>query len=105
MSEELKYYDYEVISALSGQEAISILKSQPIGLVISDYKMANGNGMALLDYVKKMVNKPLFFFFTSEENFKSDELQKFGANKVFLKPFGFNELILEIKKEFLNRTN
>ena len=105
MSEELKYYEYEVITCKSGQEAIAILKNQTIGLIISDYKMINGNGLALLEYVNEMKIRPLFFFFTSEENLNNEELKKIGLDKVYLKPFGFNQLILDIKKEVLNQRN
>jgi len=46
--ERLFRYDYEVISAESGEEALSLLSEHDVALVITDQRMPNMTGVELL---------------------------------------------------------
>jgi len=47
-----KYKDkFEIIQVTDGQEAISVLKQEPVSLVVTDIQMPRINGMVLLAYV------------------------------------------------------
>ena len=47
----LKKEGYEVASASDGQEALQILKSGKIAVVVTDLKMPNIDGMELLNHI------------------------------------------------------
>ena len=51
----LKKYNaqFEVLTAENGRQAISILKKTPISLLITDVKMPEIDGLALLAYVNE----------------------------------------------------
>lgn len=99
MEEEFKYCGYDTVTAICGNDAIKILDKQKIDIVISDYKMPNGNGMAVLAHVNKMAHKPKFFFVSGQAEVSIDDALKAGAKKFFSKPFDLDELIKEVSNE------
>ncbi len=97
IQDEFQYQGYDTVSAICGNDAIEILKKNPVQVIVSDYKMPNGNGMALLSHVMTMPTKPFFFFVSGQADVSSDAAVKAGANKFFAKPFDLEELIKEIE--------
>lgn len=93
IDEEFAYAGYETLTANCGNEAVEILKNQVVDVVLSDYKMPNGDGKFLLDHVNDMSKKPLFFFVSGHVDFGEEELKKMGVKKLFAKPFDLDELI------------
>lgn len=104
MADEFKFYGHEIEVAVSGNEAIEKLKLFQFDVIVSDYRMPNGNGMTLLNYVNTLVIKPIFFFFSGQSDASIEECLFNGAKHFFTKPFNLNELIdqinalVEIKK-------
>ena len=92
-----KYRDkFSVITAADGQEAIDVLKKQPISLVVTDIQMPRVNGLALLAHIDTHhPNIPCFVmtaYGTSRLKAKlPDDLIRF-----FQKPFNIDELAEEI---------
>lgn len=97
MEEEFRYCGYNTLTAMSGNEAVQVLQKSPVDIVVSDYKMPNGNGMVVLDYVKKMSNRPDFFFVSGQADVSIEDALKAGAKKFFTKPFDLDELIRQIE--------
>lgn len=97
MEEEFRYCGYQTITAVCGNDAIKILESQHIDIVVSDYKMPNGNGMAVLSHVNKMGQRPVFFFVSGQADVSTEDAVRAGAKKFFSKPFDLDELIKEIE--------
>lgn len=97
MEEEFRYCGYQTLTAVCGNDAINILDSKHIDIVVSDYKMPNGNGMAVLSHVNKMAKKPVFFFVSGQADVSTEDAIKAGARKFFSKPFDLDELIKEIE--------
>lgn len=97
MEEEFRYCGYNTLTAMSGNEAVKILQKTPVDIVVSDYKMPNGNGMVVLDYVNKMANRPDFFFVSGQADVSIEDALKAGAKKFFTKPFDLDELIRQIE--------
>jgi DNA-binding NtrC family response regulator len=98
IEDEFKYQGYETLGASCGNDAIEILKTKPIDIVVSDYKMPNGNGMAVLAHVSQMSQKkPLFFFVSGQADITSDAAIQAGAKKFFAKPFDLEELVKDIE--------
>ncbi|MGZ3806699.1 MAG: response regulator [Bacteriovorax sp.] len=99
MEEEFKYCGYTTITAICANDAIKILDNQKIDIVISDYKMPNGNGMAVLSHVNKMKERPLFFFVSGQADVSVEDALRAGAKKFFAKPFDLDELIKDIERD------
>ena len=97
MEEEFLYCGYQTMTAVCGNDAIKLLDSVVVDIVVSDYKMPNGNGMAVLSHVNLMKNKPLFFFVSGQADVSTEDAIRAGARKFFSKPFDLDELIKEIE--------
>jgi DNA-binding NtrC family response regulator len=101
MEEEFTYCGYTTLTAVCGNDAIKILDSKKVDIVVSDYKMPNGNGMSVLSHVNKMAVKPHFFFVSGQADVSVEDALKAGARKFFSKPFDLDELIKEIEKNIV----
>lgn len=97
MEEEFKYCGYSTLTAICGNDAIKVLDTKKIDIVVSDYKMPNGNGMAVLSHVNKMSVRPSFFFVSGQADVSVEDALRAGAKKFFSKPFDLDELIKEIE--------
>ena len=106
MEEEFRYCGYQTMTAICGNDAIKLLDSSSIDIVVSDYKMPNGNGMDVLSHVNIMVKKPLFFFVTGQAEVSTEEAIMAGARKFFSKPFDLDDLINESESDmqYLKKT-
>ena len=100
MEEEFQSCGSETITAICGNDALKILDSKHIDIVVSDYKMPNGNGMAVLSHVNKMSKKPVFFFVSGQADVSTEDALRAGAKKLFSKPFDLDDLIKEIEQCF-----
>ena len=101
MEEEFKYSGYQTLTAICGNDAIKILTDKHVDVVVSDYKMPNGNGMSVLSYVSKMAKPPIFFFVSGQADVSIEEAVKAGARKFFSKQFDLDDLIKEIEHDVL----
>lgn len=100
VSDELKYEGFEVMVASSGNEAVEILKQHQFEAVVSDFKMPNGNGRVVLDFVKSIEAsiRPLFYFVSGQADMSFEDALKEGVHHFFYKPFDIEELIASLKK-------
>ncbi|WP_198295972.1 response regulator [Bacteriovorax sp. Seq25_V] len=103
LAEELEYEGFATACAGSGNDAVRILENENFDLVISDYKMPNGNGKVVLDYVKSIPEsrRPVFFFVSGQADMSFEEALNEGVRKFFYKPFDLEELIVAIKEEIV----
>jgi DNA-binding NtrC family response regulator len=101
MEEEFKYCGYNTMIAICGNDAIKILDNKKIDIVVSDFKMPNGNGMAVLSHVNRMPNKPFFFFVSGQADVSIEDALRSGARKFFTKPFDLDKLIKEIESNIV----
>ncbi len=103
MEEELVYYGFDVMTAASGNAALRILddESNEFDAIISDFKMPDGNGKVVLDYVNTLELRPLFYFVSGQADMSSKEALSKGVTKFFYKPFDIDELIDAIKVDLV----
>jgi two-component system chemotaxis response regulator CheY len=99
MLEEIGFYD--VHDAVDGEQALTLLRSCPFSLVISDYMMSPKNGIDLLRGMKddQMFKQIPFVLISavSEQTIVS-EAMSLGATVCLKKPLGF----ATFKKEILS---
>lgn len=98
LAEEFKYFGHEIDTAYSGNEAIEKLKLLSFDVIVSDYRMPNGNGMKLLNFSNSLLVKPIFFFLTGQADASEEECLANGAQFIFFKPFDVNDLIQKINE-------
>lgn len=91
---------YTIISATCFKEAIIILKKERIDIVISDLRIPIINEIKLLNFVKMMNLKPLFYFLTCESRESFTAYYQQGVENIFQKQLGFSDFMAEIEKEF-----
>ncbi len=98
MSQEFRYRGHSVETASSGNEAVEILTRNFFDVVLSDFKMPNGNGITVLNFVNTLHPRPQFYFASGQADMSVDECLKKGALDFFHKPFDLDHLVLKIEK-------
>lgn len=77
-----------VFVAVSGKSAQQILRSNKISLVLSDIKMADGDGIELLQWIQYEYDSEIpVFLISGFSNYTREEVIKLGARDLFRKPF------------------
>jgi Predicted signal transduction protein len=94
--------EYEVLTAESGAEALDILESEQVDVIVSDMKMPKMTGYELLSQVKKRFPNIVRIILSgfSDERIVFDALQKNIAKLYILKPWENTVLINTIEKVF-----
>ncbi|WP_432736022.1 response regulator [Maridesulfovibrio sp. FT414] len=88
--ELLQAYNYEVVEAANGRDALSLVKNGDVDLVISDCYMPKMDGPAFVKEVRRSYSKaklPIIGFSGSGGASTSAEFLKSGANDFITKPF------------------
>jgi two-component system, NtrC family, response regulator len=99
LSAVLEEEGYEVLTALSGPEAIEIQKASDIDLVLTDMKMPAMDGIDLLERIKAYdPDLPVIMMTAHGTVDKAVEAMQKGAYTYILKPFDNDRLILYVKK-------
>jgi len=95
--EYLKLEKYEVYEAENGLEAVEIVKSKEIDLVVMDIMMPKMDGYQAVKEIKKIKDVPFIMLSARSEEF--DKLLSFdlGVDDYMTKPFSPKELVARIK--------
>ncbi len=95
----LQLAGYSVISAVDGANALNVLQTQPVGLIVSDVQMPGMDGHELLHAAKRLYPEIPFVLVTAFGNvIRAVEAIKAGAADYIVKPFEAEVLI-----EMVNR--
>jgi CheY-like chemotaxis protein len=111
LASNVRLLGYEVETASGGKEAFEFLQRQIItdqpvpALVISDWKMANGDGITLLANLRKFGFRSLPFLLMSGQVTEIEIRNAIhrDADGVLLKPFSHQELRAEIDETVRRR--
>lgn len=94
----------QTVLAHSGQEAVAALGTVAFDFVLSDIRMANGDGVWLLSQLKQnCVSLPPFLFMTGYADLTLDEALEMGALGILSKPFPMDELVERFTKAMASR--
>jgi DNA-binding NtrC family response regulator len=91
---------YDILTAQSGEEALSTLEQQPVDLIISDLKMPNMNGVEFLAKAKEMNPGALRVMLTGHADLKSviQAIDKGEVYRFLLKPWNNDELKMSVRQ-------
>jgi len=98
----LKTHGYQVLMANSAKQALELLKTEHINLLLSDIIMPEMNGYELAEIVKKNYPEVIIQFasgFTDIENLNID----ISDLNILQKPFTHNDLLILIRKLLDNK--
>jgi two-component system chemotaxis response regulator CheY len=97
----LKAAGYDVLEAADGAEALNLLKSKPVDLVLSDINMPNMNGLELTRQLRRQPafsRTPIILLTTESDPGKKAEGRAAGATGWIIKPFNQDQLLAVIAK-------
>jgi two-component system NtrC family response regulator len=99
LSAVLEEEGYEVLTALSGPEALEIQKTSDLDLMLTDMKMPLMDGIELLELIKaRDPDLPVIMMTAHGTVDKAVEAMQKGAYSYILKPFDNERLIIYVKK-------
>lgn len=85
---DFKRQGFNTLSAASAAEAFELVLKEKIDLVLSDMRMPGGDGMSLLENIRKIDPKiPIVIFLTGFADITEEECIAKGAVAVFTKPY------------------
>lgn len=92
-------YQFDVLTAESGHEALEIIENKKVDLVISDLVMPRMDGIALTRYIMELgMNIPVIIMTGYASIDSAVASMKAGAADFITKPFKFNHTLFIIKK-------
>lgn len=96
----LEFEGLNYIEARSGQDALkTVVENKNVKFVISDIKMPNGDGIFLLEELRKISpNLPHIVLITGESATSRDAAIQKGAMDLFYKPLDMDTIVSVIKK-------
>ena len=84
----LEHFDYTPLTASSGAEALDILSSEEVDLIIADINMPEIDGKRILDAVKEIEpDTPVIIITGVHVDEVHDLAKKWGADDYLAKPF------------------
>lgn len=84
--------------ANSGKLALDVLSAEVFDLIISDFRMDDGDGVWLLNELKGLSNAPKCILITSDQTQNADYFFQQGAAGFCSKPLAWPSLKLEIDR-------
>lgn len=88
---------YRVFDAHSGAEALDILKSEEIHLILLDVMMPSMNGIEVTSRVREESNIPIILLTAKSEDCDKVEGLNAGADDYITKPFSPTELLARVR--------
>ncbi|MTJ00065.1 MAG: fused response regulator/phosphatase [Marinobacter adhaerens] len=91
--------EYEVYEASNGLQALRVMESQPIDLILSDWRMPELNGLDLCVAVKKWGENAPYFIMVTGQNNPCDLVAGMdsGADDFITKPFVMEEMRVRLE--------
>ena len=106
LAERLRLRDYDVTTALSGDQALEIIAKYNFDVVILDVAMPGKDGIETLREIKKL--KPLteVIMLTGHATVESAiEGMKLGAFDYLLKPTNTEDLVMKVNTAYARKAN
>ena len=103
INELIKLSGYNSFEASSAEEAIDILKTNSIQVVITDIMLPEMSGFELTGLITKEYDSDVIVITGYSDIYSYEEAIKMGASDFIIKPVRFEELLLRLKKVLTER--
>src|SRR5512133_452171 len=95
----LKYSGYAVVTAATGEEAITIMEREPFQLIVSDLFLPDKNGIEILQHSRQLSPTTEVIVVTGYASAETAvRAMKEGAFDYITKPVNFDELRIVVAK-------
>lgn len=102
----IKLSGYEAVAAANGHDALTVIQTQQIGMVVSDVQMKPMDGLTLLKKIKSLNPElPVLLMTAYREIDKAITAMRTGACDYLLKPFDPDSLLVYIKRYALSESD
>ncbi|MFW5930554.1 MAG: response regulator, partial [Desulfosalsimonas sp.] len=89
---------YKCYTAQNGEQAMEIIESTPIDVVITDIRMPGMSGVDLLEKVKTGYDSDVMVMTGFTENYNYESIVTAGASDFIQKPISFRELMIRLQR-------
>jgi DNA-binding NtrC family response regulator len=97
--------EFEVYTAASASEALAIMKSEPIKLLLTDLRLGGDSGMDVLDAALALPEPPIAIMMTAYGSVDTAvEAMRRGAWHFVTKPLNLDEVEMQLKRALRSRT-
>ncbi len=103
MREFVEALGYKAFEAKSGEEALEILKRQPIDVVITDIMMPGLNGLDLTERIKENYDTEVIVMTGFSGDYSYEQVITKGASDFIFKPVRFDEFRLRLQRVLKER--
>ena len=106
LMKQLLHHHYNVLTATNGREALEIIQSHPLDLIVSDVMMPEMDGYELTTRIKQDVNLqhlPIILITAKVQEEDDRQALLTGADDFIHKPFKLSDLELRIDNIIANR--
>ncbi len=101
----LRNEGYTVLKAFDGVEALQVVRSQPIHLIIMDVMMPKMDGVQATMKIREEKNIPIIMLSAKSEDYDKITGLNVGADDYVTKPFNPLELIARVKSQLRRYVN
>ncbi len=98
MAQFLERIGHQVFTAETAEDAIQIMNSHPVEIVITDIMLPGQNGLELTRQIRSDHNADVIVMTGYSENYSYEEAITIGASDFVFKPVRFQELRLRIER-------
>ena len=95
---------FESFTAISAEAGLDILKSQEIGIVLTDVQLPGMNGLELTKIIRKSYNADVIIMTGYSLDYTIEESMARGASDLIIKPIRLEDLLLRINVVLKNRS-
>lgn len=85
--------------AANGHEAYELIQNNSYCAILTDIRMPMGDGAELLVKIKENYPNTPVYVMSGYNDFSSQDLLDMGAEKVYYKPFNYDEFIQALKQK------
>ncbi len=102
LAEEFGGIGFNTSCASGVKAALQMINEQRFDVIISDYRMPDGDGLQILRHLNRDVHTTHFYFISGQADIHPDDAVRFGAKRFYSKPFDIEELINQVKHNLAN---
>jgi DNA-binding response OmpR family regulator len=92
---KLRLFGYEPIIVTSGAEALRLVETQSLALMLLDIVMPDMDGFQVLEKLRVFSKLPVIAFSARSEN--GPKAIELGANDFLAKPFKVDDVVMRVK--------